>query len=119
MTAARRLAAIMAIEVSGYSRLMGEDEAGDARSGVKRVIGSHGVGCWSADGSASWPRLSRPSTPTRAKPLAVFWKAYNLRGYVDVGDDVPYFTVANAWMAGSSPAMSAKDRRRGRNQTDQ
>ena len=29
MTAARRLAAILAIDVVGYSRLMGEDEAGD------------------------------------------------------------------------------------------
>ena len=32
MTAARRLAAIMAVDVVGYSRLMGEDEAGTARS---------------------------------------------------------------------------------------
>jgi TolB-like protein/class 3 adenylate cyclase len=32
MTAARRLAAIMAIDVVGYSRLMGEDEAGTALS---------------------------------------------------------------------------------------
>jgi class 3 adenylate cyclase len=32
MTAARRLAAIMAIDVVGYSRLMGEDEAGTARA---------------------------------------------------------------------------------------
>src|SRR6516162_918711 len=31
MTAARRLAAILAIDVAGYSRLMGEDEAGTAR----------------------------------------------------------------------------------------
>jgi adenylate cyclase len=30
MTAARRLAAIMAIDAVGYSRLMGEDEAGTA-----------------------------------------------------------------------------------------
>jgi class 3 adenylate cyclase len=30
MTAARRLAAILAVDVVGYSRLMGEDEA-DAR----------------------------------------------------------------------------------------
>ena len=29
MTAARRLAAILAVDVVGYSRLMGEDEAGD------------------------------------------------------------------------------------------
>ena len=32
MTAARRLAAILAADVVGYSRLMGEDEAGTARS---------------------------------------------------------------------------------------
>ena len=30
MTAARRLAAILAADVVGYSRLMGEDEAGTA-----------------------------------------------------------------------------------------
>ena len=32
MTATRRHAAIMAIDMVGYSRLMGEDEAGTARS---------------------------------------------------------------------------------------
>ena len=32
MTETRRLAAIMAIDVVGYSRLMGEDEAGTARA---------------------------------------------------------------------------------------
>ena len=31
MTAARRLAAILAVDVVGYSRLMGEDEAGTTR----------------------------------------------------------------------------------------
>ena len=31
MTAARRLAAILAADVAGYSRLMGEDEAGTAK----------------------------------------------------------------------------------------
>jgi class 3 adenylate cyclase len=31
MTAARRLAAILAADVVGYSRLMGEDEAGTAK----------------------------------------------------------------------------------------
>jgi adenylate cyclase len=31
MTAARRLAAILAVDVAGYSRLMGEDEAGTAK----------------------------------------------------------------------------------------
>jgi hypothetical protein len=32
MTQARRLAAIMVIDVVGYSRLMGQDEAGTARA---------------------------------------------------------------------------------------
>src|SRR5471030_2660408 len=32
MTAARRLAAILAADVVGYSRLMGDDEAGTARA---------------------------------------------------------------------------------------
>ena len=32
MTENRRLAAIMAIDVVGYSRLMGEDEAGSAKA---------------------------------------------------------------------------------------
>ena len=31
MTAARRLAAILAADVAGYARLMGEDEAGTAK----------------------------------------------------------------------------------------
>ena len=35
MTAARRLAAILAADVVGYSRLMGEDEAGTARVEVR------------------------------------------------------------------------------------
>ena len=36
MTAARRLAAILAADVAGYSRLMGEDEAGTARAVCER-----------------------------------------------------------------------------------
>jgi hypothetical protein len=32
MTAALRLAAILAVDVAGYSRRMGEDEAGTARA---------------------------------------------------------------------------------------
>jgi adenylate cyclase len=32
MTAARRLAAILAADVAGYNRLMGEDEAGTVRA---------------------------------------------------------------------------------------
>jgi class 3 adenylate cyclase len=39
MTAARRLPAIMAVDVLGYSRLMGEDEAETARA-VKEHIGA-------------------------------------------------------------------------------
>jgi class 3 adenylate cyclase len=31
-SAARRLVAILAVDVAGYSRLMGEDEAGTARA---------------------------------------------------------------------------------------
>lgn len=31
MTASRRLAAILAVDVAGHSRLMGEDEAGTAK----------------------------------------------------------------------------------------
>ena len=38
MTATRRLAAILAADVVGYSRLMGEDEAGGADRGEKRAI---------------------------------------------------------------------------------
>ena len=41
MTAARRLAAILAVDVGGYSRLMGEDEAG--RRGL-RACGQAGRG---------------------------------------------------------------------------
>ena len=41
MTAARRLAAILAADVVGYSRLMGEDEAG---TGGLRVCGQDGRG---------------------------------------------------------------------------
>ena len=37
MTAARRLAAILAADVVGYSRLMGEDDAGTARRACWRV----------------------------------------------------------------------------------
>jgi hypothetical protein len=36
MTAARRLAAILAVDVVGYSRLMGEGEAGTARAVSER-----------------------------------------------------------------------------------
>ncbi len=48
MTAARRLAAILAADVVGYSRLMGEDEAGTARAVSERreaarpIVANHG-----------------------------------------------------------------------------
>ncbi len=48
MTATRRLAAIMAVDVVGYSRLMGEDEAGTARAvrehreAARPIVASHG-----------------------------------------------------------------------------
>ena len=40
MTAARRLAAILAADIVGYSRLMGEDEAGRARAVSEHRDGS-------------------------------------------------------------------------------
>jgi class 3 adenylate cyclase len=48
MTAARRLAAILAADFVGYSRLMGEDEAGTAKAIRERreastpIVGGHG-----------------------------------------------------------------------------
>src|SRR5271167_218074 len=48
MAETRRLAAIMAIDVVGYSRLMGEDEAGTARAVRERresarpIVAAHG-----------------------------------------------------------------------------
>ena len=43
MTVTRRLAAIMAVDVVGYSRLMGEDEAGTVRAGART---SRGARCY-------------------------------------------------------------------------
>src|ERR1700738_3668910 len=48
MAAPRRLAAIMAVDAVGYSRLMGEDEAGTARAvrehreAARPIVASHG-----------------------------------------------------------------------------
>ena len=48
MTATRRLAAILAADVAGYSRLMGEDEAGTAqalrehRAAADPIVAHHG-----------------------------------------------------------------------------
>ena len=41
MTAARRLAAIRAVDVVGYSRMMGEDEAGTAEAGTAKAVREH------------------------------------------------------------------------------
>jgi class 3 adenylate cyclase len=38
MTVARRRAAILAVDVVGYSRLMGEDEAGTARRSRADIV---------------------------------------------------------------------------------
>ena len=43
MTAARHLAAILAADVVGYSRLMGEDEAGTAQAGRERRQGARPI----------------------------------------------------------------------------
>jgi hypothetical protein len=49
MTATRRLAAILAADVVGYSRLMGADEAGTARAvrehreAAAPIVASHGA----------------------------------------------------------------------------
>jgi hypothetical protein len=43
MTEARRLAAIMAVDVVGYSRLMGEDEAGTARAVREHREAAHAI----------------------------------------------------------------------------
>ncbi len=43
MTATRRLAAILAVDVVGYSRLMFEDEAGRAKLLHEPCVGSGGI----------------------------------------------------------------------------
>ena len=52
MTAARRLAAILAADVVGYSRLMGEDEAGTARAVRERREAARPIVAGSAGGSS-------------------------------------------------------------------
>jgi hypothetical protein len=48
VTASRRLAAILAADVVGYSRLMGEDEAGTAKAfaGIRRLQRAGRGGSW-------------------------------------------------------------------------
>ena len=56
MTAARRLATILAADVVGYSRLVGEDEAGTARA-VRETRGGP------SDNAQRELRLSQPRPP--------------------------------------------------------
>ena len=63
----RKLAAILAADVVGYSRLMGEDEAGTARAVRERreaaapIVASHGGRIVKTTGVRTSPRL----TPVR------------------------------------------------------
>ena len=71
LSVARRLAAILAADVVGYSRLMGEDEAGTAKAVSERREAARPTSravcrwrpfCWLARRSASFkPSLSRSS----------------------------------------------------------
>ena len=64
MTAARRLAAILAADVVGYSRLMGEDEAGTARAVRERREAATPIVRRSAAGSSRrWATASCWSFP--------------------------------------------------------
>ena len=75
MTAARRLAAILAADVVGYSRLMGEDEAGTARAvrraarggaAIVRAFGGRIVKT-TGDGACSSFRRSSPRSNARSR----------------------------------------------------
>ena len=70
MAETRRLAAIMAVDVVGYSRLMGEDEAGTAkgvrehRDAAQPLVAARGGQSsrpWATGCCWSSPRLSLPS----------------------------------------------------------
>ncbi len=68
----RRLAAILAADVVGYSRLMEADEEATARTLstyreiIERLVASHMAGCSVAPATAS-----SPSSPARSRPCAV------------------------------------------------
>ena len=76
-SAARRLAAVLAADVVGYSRLMGEDEAGTARAvrehreAARPIVASFNGRIVKATGDGlllSFPPSSRPSNaPSRSK----------------------------------------------------
>ena len=53
MSSARKLAAILAVDVAGYSRLMGEDEAGTAKASER---GARRRRRWSAISAEGWSR---------------------------------------------------------------
>ena len=62
MTAARRLAAILAADVVGYSRLMGEDEAGTALGGSR-----------ASGGGASDRRQTMAAASSRRRAMGFCW----------------------------------------------
>ena len=72
MTAARRLAAILAADVAGYSRLMGEDEAGTARAvrehreAARPIVAGHEGRIVNTTGDGlllEFPSVTTPSFP--------------------------------------------------------
>ena len=69
MTAARRLAAILAADVGGYSWLMGQDEAGTAKAATPSV-GSFGGQLVKTMGYGVMPEFSSVSPPTNCRPFA-------------------------------------------------
>ena len=66
MTATRRLAANMAIDVVGHSRLMAEDEAGTARA-ARKHRGGRGRS-WRGSGARPKARTAPRSTSSIASP---------------------------------------------------
>ena len=69
MTAARRLAAILAADVGGYSWLMGQDEAGTAKAATP-IVGSFGGALVKTMGDGVIPEFSSMSPPTNVRPFA-------------------------------------------------
>ena len=73
MTEARRLAAIMAIDVVGYSRLMGEDESGTARAvrehreAARPIVASHGGRIVQIVGDGLLVEFPSSSAPSNAR----------------------------------------------------
>ena len=69
MTAARRLAAILAADVVGYSRLMGQDEAGTAKAAREGheastpIVAGHGGHIVKTTGAHQRPKFFALATP--------------------------------------------------------